>query len=115
MGEDLRVKEVVHQGVRYIVCFRTEEAERERFQREQVVERLRQKLSQGGLKALIGNRGYRRYLRIEGTEARVDRDRFGEEARYDGKYVLRPTPVFPPRRWPLPTRACGRWRGPSRS
>ena len=47
VGEDLRVKEVVHQGVRYIVCFNPEEAERERFQREQMVEKLRQKLSQG--------------------------------------------------------------------
>ena len=89
VGEDLRVKEVVHQGVRYIVCFNPEEAERERFQREQMVEKLRQKLSQGGLKALIGNRGYRRYLRLEGTEAILDQDRLREEARYDGKYVLR--------------------------
>jgi len=45
--------------VRHIVCFNPEEAERARFQRGQVVERLRQKLSEGGLKALIGNTGYR--------------------------------------------------------
>jgi hypothetical protein len=46
-----------------------------------MVEELRQKLFQGGLKALIGNRGYRRYLGLEGTKARVNQDWFREEAR----------------------------------
>gem|GEM_PF-5518483 len=47
-----------------------------------MVEKLRQKISQGGLKALIGDRGYHRYFRFEGTEARMDQDRRREGARY---------------------------------
>ena len=57
--------------MRHIVCFNPEEAEREMFQREQMVEELRQKLSQGGLKALIGNRGYRGWSRT-GSGRRPD-------------------------------------------
>jgi len=37
-----------------------------------------------------------------------------EEARYDGKYVLRINTGLSPRKWPLPTGACGRWMGGSR-
>ena len=80
-----------------------------------MVEKLRQKLSQGGLKALIGGRGYRRYLRLEGTEAILDQDRLREEARYDGKYVLRTNTGLSPEEVALAYRVCGRWRGPSGS
>jgi len=88
VAENLKVKEVRHQGKRYIVCLNEEEAERERKAREEMVGKLREKLARGGLKALVGNRGYRRYLRIEGAKAEIDEEALKREARYDGKYVL---------------------------
>ncbi|MDI6711287.1 MAG: transposase [Thermoanaerobacterales bacterium] len=42
-----------------------------------------------GLKPLIGNKGYRRFLRLNGDKAEIDRQALEREARYDGKYVLR--------------------------
>jgi len=86
--EDLKVKEVCYQGKRYIVCLNEEEAERDRKAREEMVERMREKLSRGGLKALVGNRGLRKYLRISGEKVEIDEGVLKREARYDGKYVL---------------------------
>ena len=37
---------------------------------------------------MVGNRGYRKYLRIEGAQAEIDLGALKREARYDGKYVL---------------------------
>jgi len=86
--ENLKVKEVWHEGRRYLVCFNPEEAERERLVREEMIRKLEEKLKGGDVKGLIGNRGYRRYLRVEGSAVSIDWEALEEEARYDGKYVL---------------------------
>ncbi|HHV78362.1 MAG TPA: IS1634 family transposase [Firmicutes bacterium] len=86
---NLWVKEVMHQGVRYIVCFNPEEKERDRQTREEAVGRLRDKLEAGQLRQLIGNSAYRRYLKLDGANVSIDTEALEHEARYDGKYVLR--------------------------
>ena len=48
---------------------------------------LRDALGQGD-KSLVGNKGYRKYLRAGGKQFAVDEDKIKEEARYDGKWVL---------------------------
>ena len=47
---------------RYVVCRNAEQARRDRAVREEIVAQLRQQLGRGE-KQLVGNRGYRRYLR----------------------------------------------------
>lgn len=89
VAPNLWVKEVVYQGVRYIVCFNPEEKERDRQTRKQAVTKLQERLAAGEVKQLIGNTAYRRYLRLDGTEASIDKQVLKQEARYDGKYVLR--------------------------
>ena len=88
MADNLKVKEVRYKGKRYIVCLNEEEAERERVVREEMVRKLREELVRGGIKGLVGNRGYRRYLRVKGAEVEIDEEVVKREARYDGKYVL---------------------------
>ena len=41
-----------------------------------------------GAKSLIGNKGYRKYIRMERETVSIDRDKIAREARYDGKWVL---------------------------
>ena len=48
---------------------------------------LEDRLHQGS-KALVGNRGFRRYLKVEGEGFQLDLQRVEAEARYDGKWVL---------------------------
>ncbi len=86
--DNLKVKEVNIEGRRYIVCLNPEEAGRDRAEREAIIESLRKKLKEGA-KALIGNRGYRRYLKIEKTSIEIDEKKIKSEERFDGKYVLR--------------------------
>lgn len=86
---NLKVKEVDLGDDRYLVCLNPEEAERDRQAREEVVAKLKERLEKEGLKSLVGNSGYRRFIKVTGTEARIDEDAVKEEARYDGKYVLR--------------------------
>ena len=85
----LKVKAVWVEERRYIVCLNDDEASKDAADREAIVAALREQLRNGD-KSLVGNQGYRRYLRgkdsphFEIAEAKV-----AEDARYDGKWVLR--------------------------
>ena len=84
----LKVKEVwVEDARRYVVCVNEDQATKDRHDREAVVASLREALSHGD-KSLVGNKGYRKYLRAGGKQFAVDEDKIQEEARYDGKWVL---------------------------
>jgi transposase len=84
----LKVKEVwVEDKRRYVVCVNEDQAKKDRFDREAVVASLRVALGKGD-KALVGNKGYRKFLQDGGKKFSVDEDKIQEEARYDGKWVL---------------------------
>ena len=84
----LKVKEVWVEDVRrYVVCVNEDQATKDRHDREAVVSSLRKALGHGD-KSLVGNKGYRKYLRAGGKQFAVDEDKIKEEARYDGKWVL---------------------------
>jgi Transposase DDE domain len=85
----LKVKEVRVGGRRYVVCLNDDEARKDAADREAIVASLRGKLGSGE-KSLVGNKGYRRYLAATGPDHfRIDEAKIKEEARYDGKWVLR--------------------------
>jgi len=95
VADNLLVKEArVGEDDRYIVCLNPKARAHDREVRQEVVKRLRQALRGGGLKDLIGHRGYRRYVRLDG-EAGIDREKLREEARFDGKWVLRTNTNLP--------------------
>jgi hypothetical protein len=58
----LRVKEVVLEGKRYIVCLNPRQARKDAQDRQSIVDSLQEKLK-ANPKGLIGNKGYRRYPR----------------------------------------------------
>jgi transposase len=91
----LKVKEVRVGGRRYVVCINPEQVEHDREQREKIVTALREQLRQGD-KTLVGNKGYRRYLKVEGDRHfAIDEAKLAEEARYDGTWVLRTNSELP--------------------
>lgn len=61
---------------------------------ELILEALEEKLRRGA-RALVGNRGFRRYLKVEKGAVRIDPGKVAEEARYDGKWVLRTNTDLP--------------------
>lgn len=84
----LKIKEVVVEGRRYIVCLNEEERRKDAHDREAIVNSLRDQLRKGD-KALVGNKGYRRYLQVDGKHFSIDAEAIKEDARYDGLWVLR--------------------------
>jgi transposase len=83
----LKVKEVLHNKKRYIVCINTRQARKDAADREAIIASLEEQLKKG-LKSLVGNKGYRKYLNVDKNSARIDQKKVKYESRFDGKWVL---------------------------
>jgi transposase len=84
----LKVKEVKMGDRRYIVCLNETQARKDAYDRKMIVESLRKKLKNGD-KTLVGNKGYRKYIRSEKNKRfTVDEEKIEFEERFDGKWVL---------------------------
>jgi transposase len=83
----LKVKEVLHNKKRYIVCMNTRQARKDAADREAIIASLKEQLKKGP-KSLVGNKGYRKYLKVDKNSARIDTDKVKYESRFDGKWVL---------------------------
>jgi transposase len=83
----LKVKQVQLDGHRYIVCENPSQARKEAIEREAIVADLTEKLKKGP-KSLVGNKGYRKYLKVERDSVHIDEAKIESEARFDGKWVL---------------------------
>lgn len=84
----LKVKDVVIDGRQYVVCVNEDQALKDAADREAILEALKGQLKRGD-KSLVGNKGYRKYLKSTGKGFAIDEKKVLEEARYDGKWVLR--------------------------
>lgn len=84
----LKVKAVVIEDRRSLVCLKEEQRRKDTADRKAIVEHLRAQRQRGD-KDRIGNKGYRKYLPAgEGEHFTMDEEKIKEEARYDGKWVL---------------------------
>jgi transposase len=85
---DYGAKSVVRAGRRYIVCRNEEEAKKDAADRQAILESLARQLSRGD-KALVGNTGYRRFLKTTGRgHFAIDQAKAEADARFDGIFVL---------------------------
>jgi transposase len=90
----LEVKEIFIEGKRYIISHNSKQAKKDAADREAIVESLRGRMKQGD-KALIGNKGYRKYLKTSGSSFMIDEEKIKGEASFDGKWVLRTNTKLP--------------------
>jgi hypothetical protein len=91
----LKVKEVRVEERRYVVCVNEDEVKKDRADRAAIVAGLREQLRAGD-KSLVGNKGYRRFLKVEGPgHFAIDEAKIAAEARYDGTWVLRTSTDLP--------------------
>jgi hypothetical protein len=88
VAENLRVKEVKVEDRRYVVCYNPEEAKKDASDRDAIIKSLEDKLRESPCD-LVGNRGYRRFLRVKKGSVILDPKKIEADARYDGKFVLR--------------------------
>jgi hypothetical protein len=86
---ELAIKDITVGGRRYVLCRNEEEAKKDAEARVAIIASLERKLAQGD-KALVGNKGYRRFLATPGDEHfTIDPARVAEDERFDGVFVLR--------------------------
>lgn len=90
----LKVKEVMIEERRYVVCLNEDQAKKDAADRAAILDGLKEKLSQGA-KALVGNKGYRKYLANQSGRFVIDEAKAKNEARYDGKWILRTNTTLP--------------------
>jgi transposase len=83
----LKVKQVLHNKKRYIVCLNSRQARKDARDREAIIASLKDQLKKGP-KSLVGNKGYRKYLKLDKDSARIDMDKVDYDSRFDGKWVL---------------------------
>lgn len=83
----LQVKEVSIGGRRYIVCLNPKQARKDRSDREAIVASLEEQLKKGA-NTLVGNRGFRRYLKSDKGAFSIDQEKVKQDGRFDGKWVL---------------------------
>ena len=85
----LKVKEVtLLGGHRYVVCLNEKQARKDAADRQAIIASLEEKLKTDP-KSLVGNKGYRKYLKLDRETVAVNQEKIEEEARYDGKWVLK--------------------------
>jgi hypothetical protein len=95
VADNLEVKEVGLGERRYIVCRNPIEAKQDAADREALLAKLRQTLEHDGPKAVVGNRGYARYLKMTKGSVSLDEAAIEREARLDGKFVLTTSTELP--------------------
>ena len=99
---DIEVKEVLvrpwdgkGKPRRYVVCYNPARAAWEAAQRGAIIAALQEHLSRGD-KSLVGNSGFRKFLKVVGDDHfALDEAKVAEEARLDGFYVLRTNSKLP--------------------
>jgi hypothetical protein len=98
VAENLKVKEVPVSGEedRYILCYNPFKAEEDHRAREAMVAQLKERFSEGNVRVLLKGAA-RRYVRAVGGKAELDWGKIAEDARYDGKWILRTNTNLPPR------------------
>jgi len=84
----LKVKEVIVDQSRYIVCLNEKQARKDAADRQAILDSLEEKLKTNP-KSLVGNQGYRKYLKLDRDTVAINPEKIEEEARYDGKWVLK--------------------------
>lgn len=87
--DNLEVKEVWVEDRRYIVCRNPIEAEKDAAARQAILGKLEQTLATQGPKAVIGNHGYARFLTVRKGSMTINQQAVEDDARLDGKFVLR--------------------------
>lgn len=85
----LKVKEVVLEKRRYVLCLNEEQKRKDAADREAIVGALRDAIKNGSDKGLVGNKGYRKYLKNPGKKVfEVDEKKIREDAKFDGLWAL---------------------------
>ncbi len=89
VADNLEVKEVLVDERRYVICRNPIEQRKDAAAREAILEKLEKTLSSQGPKAVVGNKGFARFLKVKRNSVTIDEAAIKADERLDGKFVLR--------------------------
>jgi hypothetical protein len=88
VAPNLMVKDVRVRDTRYVVCRNPEEAAKDAATRDAILAKLEDLISRKGAKAVVGNKGYARFLRVRKGGVTINHEAVEADRRFDGKFVL---------------------------
>lgn len=83
----LKVKEIKTDKCRYILCYNSRQARKDKRDREIIIESLKEKIKSDA-KSLIGNKGFRKYLKVDRETVMLNEEKIKSESIFDGIWVL---------------------------
>jgi transposase len=86
--ENLKYKNVAYNGRRLVVYYNPERAELEAQKRDEIIERIKDRIKTGKLESIIESKDYKRFLKIEGKAPILDQEKVDADAMYDGIFVI---------------------------
>lgn len=89
VAENLDVQDVSVGDRRYVICTNPIEARKDAAARSAIVARLEATLEKQGARAVVGNKGFARFMNMAKGAVTINRAAIEADARYDGKFVLR--------------------------
>lgn len=90
----LKVKEIWIDKNRYIVCHNTRQARKDAADRQAIIDSLEERIKSGP-KSMVGNKGYRKYLKFSRNSVTIDQEKIKAESKFDGKWVLKTNTDLP--------------------
>jgi arginine repressor len=95
VAPNLMVKHVRLRDHHYVVCLNPEEAAKDAAARDAILNKLEDIISRKGAKAVVGNKGYARFLKVRKGGVTINQDAVEADRRFDGKFVLRTNTDLP--------------------
>lgn len=86
--ENLEYKDVTYKNLRLVVCYNKERAEKDAKKRQEILERIKNKIAGGKITAIIDNTEYKKYLKIEGESPKLDQEKISQDQLFDGIFIL---------------------------
>ncbi len=90
----LKVKEVRLEEHRYILCYNSRQARKDKTDREIIINSLKEKIKSNA-KSLIGNKGFRKYLKVDRETVVINEEKIKTESIFDGMWVLETNLAWP--------------------
>ena len=89
VADNLEVQQVSIDDRRYVICSNPIEARKDAAARDAIIAKLEATLKKDGQRALVGNKGFARFMKIAKGAVTLNRAAIEDDAHYDGKFVLR--------------------------
>jgi len=88
LKKNLDYKDFEYKGRRLIIYFNEERAQKDLAKRDEIVDRIKDKIKGGTIKTIIGNKDYKKFLKIEGKDPVLDQGKIDADAAFDGVFIL---------------------------